>query len=370
MSRPTKAVIDLGRLTHNLKTIRNRVGEGVQVCPAVKADAYGHGAVEVSTRLVRDGADMLAVASIGEAAELREAGIQAPILVLGALLEEEAKEVVRLDVRPIITDLQFAEALGRVAGGSGRVPVHVKIDTGMGRLGFPADEAVATIKTLAAVEGVLIEGLLTHFPSSDERDKSFTHGQIETFKGIISALEEEGIEVPIIHAANSGAIIDVGQSYFNMVRPGIMLYGLMPSKEVLSTIDIKPILKITSRIVHVKRVPAGRPLSYGRTFVTKRESSIGVVPMGYADGYNRLLSNRASVQVAGKPAPVAGRVCMDQFLIDITDIPAAGKGSEVTVYSDDGGDENSVENIAALLGTIPNEVVCAISKRIPRSYIG
>jgi len=370
MPWPTQAVIDLEKVSHNLKVIRGRVGPGVRICPAVKADAYGHGAVEISRRLEAGGADMLAVASIEEAVELREAGIRAPILTLGALLEEEAGDVVKYQLTPIITRLKFAERLSKAAKRSEPVPVHIKIDTGMGRLGFSAGEALEAVKKISGLKNLFIEGLLTHFPSSDETDKSFTYGQINLFRQIIASLKREKIEPPIIHAANSGAIIDVGQSYFNMVRPGIMMYGLTPSRQVTGSIDIKPVLKIISRIVHIRNVPAGTPLSYGRTFVTGRESVIAVIPMGYADGYNRLLSNKASVRVAGQYAPVAGRVCMDQFLIDITAVRRAEVGSEVIIYSDRAADANSVENIAELLNTIPNEVVCAISKRVPRKYAG
>ena len=364
----TEALIDLDRISHNLRVIRERVGQGVRICPAVKADAYGHGAVEVSKQLERDGADMLAVAAVEEGIELREGGIRLPILVLGALLKEQAGDLNKYGLTPIITDVEFAEHLDKAAGGSRPMSVHVKVDTGMGRLGFGETEAPGAVMKIKEMKNIVIEGLMTHFPSSDERDKDFTHAQIKKFTKIIGALKKEGIDIPIIHSANSAAIIDVGESYFNMVRPGIMIYGLMPSKEIVSSIDIKPAMKIISRIVHIRKVGAGKAISYGRTFVTKRESRIGVVAMGYADGYNRLLSNRASVKVKGRYAPVVGRVCMDQFMMDITEIPDVEVGSEVIVYSDNGAEANSVENIAFMLNTIPNEVVCAVSKRVKRKY--
>jgi len=367
MAHSAEAIIDLNKLSFNLKSIRERVGPDVRICAVVKADAYGHGAVEVSRQLEMDGVDMLGVAGVGEAVELRDAGIAHPILIFGALLGEEAERIGKYRLTPIITDIEFAERLDEVS--TRPIPVHVKIDTGMGRLGFSASEAVQAVRRISALENIFIEGLLTHFPSSDESDKAFTCRQIDLFKNIIAALGEKGIEIPIIHAANSGAIIDVGQSYFNMVRPGIMLYGLLPSKELTDSIEIKPVMKIVSRIVHIKKASAGAPLSYGRTFVTKRESVIGVVPMGYADGFNRLLSNRAHVKIKDDYAPIAGRVCMDQFLVDITDIPDVRAGCEVVVYSEDSADVNSVENIAFLLNTIPNEVVCAVSKRVRRKYI-
>jgi len=369
MAGPTKAVVDLEKLSFNLKSIRKRVGSGVRVCPAVKADAYGHGAVEVSRRLERDGADMLAVAHLEEGIELRSAGISLPILLLGAVLKEYVGEIIRWRFRPIITDISIAEELNKAAENSRPLPVHIKVDTGMGRLGFLERDALDAAKRINSLENIILEGALTHFASSDEKDKSFTYGQIERFQNIISAVKNEGINIPIIHSANSAAIIEVEESYFNMVRPGIMLYGLLPSREVSQSTDIKPIMKVVSKIVHIKRFPPGRPLSYGRTFLTERETLAGVVPVGYGDGYNRLLSNRAGVLVAGTSAPVIGRVCMDQILIDITEIPGIMVGAGVVIYSDNRTDANSVENIAEILGTIPNEVVCAISKRVPRKYL-
>jgi len=364
----TEALIDLNRISHNLRVIRQRVGQGVRICPAVKADAYGHGAVEVSKRLERDGADMLAVAAVEEGIELRQGAVKLPILVLGALLKEQAGDLKKYRLTPIITDMEFAKHLNGVAAGMEPMAVHVKIDTGMGRLGFPESEALGAVMKIRALKNIKVEGLMTHFPSSDERDKGFTRGQIQKFKKITENLKKEAMEIPIIHSANSAAVIDLGESYFNMVRPGIMIYGLMPSKEILGSIDIRPAMKIVSRIVHIRKVGAGEAISYGRTFVTKRESLIGVVAMGYADGYNRLLSNRASVKVRGRYAPVVGRVCMDQFMIDLTEIGHVEVGSEVVVYSDNRAEANSVENIAFMLNTIPNEVVCAVSKRVKRRY--
>jgi len=373
VTRPTWAEIDLQVIKENIRAIRRRVGRNVKLIPAVKANAYGHGAVPVSRACLEGGADMLGVACVDEAAELRRAGVSAPLIVLGCCELGAAEEIVRLEAIATCCDLRFAKALSEAAKKLGKTAtVHIKIDTGMGRIGIRPDETVDFVRAILALGNLNVDGVFTHFPSADEQDRSFTENQIAVFKRTVDSicleclLERAKI---CVHASNSAAILAYPQADFDAVRPGIMIYGIYPSKSLPRTISIKECLTLKTRIVFLKKVPPGTPISYGRTYVTTEARLIATLPVGYADGYSRRLSNCGEVVVKGVRVPVVGTVCMDQTMIDVTEVPGVDLGDEVILYG--GGYEClSVSNIAEKIGTIPYEVLCNIGSRVRRIYLG
>lgn len=336
--------------------------------PAVKADGYGHGAVEVSRAAISAGADMLGVASVDEAAELRESGIDSPILVLGCSLADSAHDIVDLGITATVCDLSFAARLADKAAAAGkRTSVHVKVDTGMGRIGVPVEGAIDLVTGLMGLPSLEIDGIFTHFPSADEQDGDFTESQISIFKGLLKVLDKRGITPPIAHSANSGAILDHRRSYFDMVRPGIMFYGLYPSPDSSRSVPLTPALTLKTKIVFLKELPSGKTVSYGRTFTTARTTRVATIAVGYADGYSRAMSNRAQVAIRGVLCPVIGRVCMDQVMVDVTDLPEVELGDDVVLYGG-GHDALAIEAVAEMTETIPHDVCCAIGKRVPRVY--
>jgi alanine racemase len=366
--RPTAALINLLALDHNFQEVRGRAG-GRKVLAVVKAQAYGHGAVAVSRRLVDLGAGMLGVALVEEGRELREAGIHAPVLIMGAVFPGQADEVVRLGLTPAVASLAVARALSQAAQRrQAPVAVHIKIDTGMGRIGLSPEAAPDLIAEVMELEGVRVEGLMTHFADADLRDKQFASVQMDRFEDLITSLEKRGMSVPVRHAANSAAVLDYRRALFTMVRPGVMLYGYNPLEGGAGA-DLRPVLSLVTRIAFLKRTPAGVPISYGRTFITGRESLIATIPIGYADGYSRGLSNRGEAIVHGKRVPVAGRVCMDMTMLDVTDVPGVAEGDEVVLIGSQGAERITADDVAAKTGTISYEVLCGISGRVPRVYI-
>jgi alanine racemase len=366
--RPTVATIDLGALSHNFSEVTRRIG-GRKVLAVVKAQAYGHGAVPVSRRLVELGASMLGVALVEEGRDLRDAGITAPILVMGPVFPEQAEAIVRLHLTPVIFTHVLADALSHAALACDRnVPVHVKIDTGMGRVGIIPEEAAGFIAGILKLKGITIEGLMTHFSDADLRDKQFATVQMDRFESLVRSLEEQGLSVALRHAANSAAVLAYDRALFTMVRPGLMLYGYDPL-ERSSGADLRPVLSLVSRIAFLKKVPAGTPISYGRTFVTERESRIATIPIGYADGYSRALSNKGEAIVRGRRVPVVGRVCMDMTMLDVTDVPQALVGDEVVLIGRQGKERITADDIAAGTGTIAYEVLCGIGGRVPRVVV-
>jgi alanine racemase len=370
MHRPTYAEIDLSAIAENVRTIRKMVGRGVRIMPAVKADGYGHGSVKVSRIALDAGADVLGVASVEEALELRNGGIQAPILILGCSTPDCGAEIVEHDISATICDLSSACDLSAEAQKQGKkARVHVKVDTGMGHIGVPAEKTVEMVSAMNGLPMLDIEGIFTHFPSSDEPDRTFTEGQIKQFKGILSDLDTTGTTPPFAHAANSAAVLDYPSAYFDMVRPGLAIYGWRPSADVSRSVDLKPALTFRTRVIFLKELPQGKTISYGRTFTTSRVTKVATVPVGYADGYDRGLSNRGEVAVNGHRAPVIGRVCMDQTLIDVTDIPGVAVGDDVVLLGG-GYDYLSVERVAEMLGTVPHDIITSIGKRVPRVYVG
>lgn len=351
------AEVDLGAIRHNLIKIKEHVGKKLLV--VIKANAYGHGALKVA-KATCDLADYFAVATIEEAIELREAGINNPILILGYVSPEYFSDLVNYDIEQTLFDYESAALLAKAGG-----KAHIAIDTGMGRIGFvPNDESVDVIKKICALDGIKIEGIFTHFATADEKDKSFSNEQFEKFTSFVKKLEEAGIHIPLKHVANSATIVDMPDMGLDLVRCGIITYGLKPSGDV-GDIDIKSALKLKTHVVYVKKVPKGTTISYGRTYVTDSERVIATIPVGYADGYPRALSNKGRVSINGCYAPIVGRVCMDQFMVDVTDIPDVKVGDTVGLIDE----MIPAEEIARLEGTINYETVCKISDRVPRVYI-
>ena len=366
--RPTTAYIDLNALAHNFQEVRRRA-QGRKVLAVVKAQAYGHGAISVSKHLLGLGADTLGVALLEEGRELREAGIDAPILVMGAVVPDQAEALVALRLTPVV----FTPAMARALSGAARalktqVTVHVKIDTGMGRIGIAPEAAPPFIKELQDLEGIMVQGLMTHFAEADLRDKQFASMQMNRFETLLKELDARGAAIPLRHAANSAALLDYHQALFTMVRPGLMLYGYNPLEEDRGA-GLLPVLSLVSRIAFLKKVPAGVPISYGRTFVTKRESLIATIPIGYADGYSRGLSNKGEALVRGVRASIAGRVCMDMCMLDVTEVPGVCEGDEVVLLGKQGDQRITADELAVKTGTIAYEVLCGISGRVPRVYV-
>lgn len=367
------AEINLDNLTHNLNEIRRMTKNKALVMAVVKADAYGHGAVEISRELVDNGVDRLAVSSLDEAIKLRKGGIGVPIQLLSHTCLQRAGEIVDFDIIQTIFDVKLSEAISYEAlkRRKKHVKVHVKIDTGMGRVGFQAGEqAVQSIKEISCLKGIEIEGMITHFASSDEADISYTEYQLEKFLDTYHRLKKCGIDIPIRHAANSAGIIAYPQTHLEMVRPGIILYGIYPCKSACTgKADLKPVMSLKAKVISSSSFSKGLFISYGRTHKTDRDSRLIVLPVGYADGYNRLLSNKGRILIKGKYVPVAGRICMDHFMADVTDIGGVvDVGEEAILFGKQGGNEISIDEIAKICETISYEILCRIGMRIPRIY--
>ncbi len=364
------AEIDLAALRHNLQQVKKRIGRR-EILAVIKANAYGHGAVPIAQFLVGKGSSavsLLGVAYLEEAVQLRKAGITHPILLMTGCPIDQIPEIVRYQLTPLLFDSDSLIALSRYAARRGkRVNVHIKLDTGMGRLGVPISEALPFIQTAVSHEGIQVEGVLTHFAEADLKDLSFARHQLEALQQIWTALQKAKIKIPYCHLANSAAIMHFSPAHFNLVRPGLMLYGYSPLEEE-SRISLKPILQLRARVIALKKVPAGTSISYGRTFYTQRESLIATVSIGYADGYPRLLSNRGMMIAKGRRVPVVGRVCMDMTMLDVTEVPALRVGDWVTVIGEEGSEAVWADELARLAETIPYEILCGIGERVPRVY--
>ncbi|MGE5606963.1 MAG: alanine racemase [Bacteroidota bacterium] len=368
--RPVWVEIDLNAVRHNLAEIRRLVGPSVEIMAVVKAEAYGHGAVKIAQTALQSGADRLGVALPEEGIALRKAGITAPILVFSPLQTDQAKIMVRYDLTPTICMLEPAVALSRAATAAGKeVPFHVKIDTGMNRIGIPAHEGIVFIKKMKTLPGILFEGIFSHLATADERDKEYARYQMKIFNKVIVDLKTEGLLPPKAHLANSAGIIDLPLAYYNLVRPGIILYGMYPSPEVeIDRIRLQPALSLKTKVVFKKRVPQGSAISYGRKYVTPGETTIVTIPIGYADGWSRRLSGKVEVLISGKRFPIVGAICMDLCMVDVGDEPVE-IGQEVVLIGSQGAENITAEEIGAYLGTINYEVTCMISDRVPRRYL-
>jgi alanine racemase len=359
--------VDLGAISHNVKEIRKITGQNTKICAVVKADAYGHGTVAVARTVLQAGADRLAVAIMSEALELRRAGFRVPILVLGHTPTWQVPLVVDHGITQTIFSMDLAQALSSAAVAAGKtVNVHIKIDTGMGRIGIRPEDAGDFAEAVAALPGIRIEGVFSHFATSDSNDKSYTYEQYNQFMEALQHIEGKGIKIPIRHIANSAAILDLPEMHLDMVRPGIILYGLWPSDEVDHSIELRPAMKFKAQVCFTKDMPVAAPISYGRAYFTDKPSKIATLPVGYADGWSRLLVGKVNVVVRGERAPLVGRVCMDQCMIDVTHIPGVATGDEVLLF---GGADLPVEEVAGYMGTINYEIICMVGKRVPRLYV-
>lgn len=365
------AVIDLDKLAVNVHNIKSVIGKQTKLLAVVKADAYGHGAVESAKTLIDNGVDYLGVATLEEGAELRCADITAPILVLGYVSCNEMKQALEYDMEMTIFDMQTAKKLSAVCKEMNKpAKIHIKIDTGMGRIGFlTRGESIAEIVEINSLPYIEITGIYTHLAESDSSDKSYAKQQFEKFMNFIKKIEAKGVVPPIKHVSNSGAIIDLPEFDLDMVRAGIILYGLKPSGEVNFTrIQLQPVLQWKSYLSFVKTLGKGESIGYGRAFVTKQKTAVGTVPIGYADGFSRSLGNCGKVLVKGQIAPIIGRICMDQFMVDLSGVEAPEMGDEVVLIGNQGGEAISAEEVAALRNTINYEVLCNISRRVKRIY--
>lgn len=367
------AEIDLDAVEGNYRTVASRLSPGCRGMAVVKADAYGHGAVPVARALVRAGADWFGVSNLDEAVQLREAGIDAPILILSYTPPEEAPRLARYDITQAVVGASFADHLEQAAAAAGvTVRVHIKLDTGMSRVGFPCRGGEREIDAVAAscrLPHLQPEGIFTHFASADEQDDGgFTQLQYSRFMEAVGRLERQGIRFTLRHCCNSAAAMRFPEMHMDMVRPGIILYGVAPAPWMEGMLPLQPAMQMKSVLSLVKALPGGIPVSYGRTFATPGDRMVATVPVGYADGYPRCLSNRADMLVAGRRARVIGRVCMDQCMLDVTGAAGLREGMEVTVFGRDGGVWLPVEEFSRLAGTIPYETVCLIGKRVPRVY--
>ena len=364
--RPTWAEIDLAAVSHNARYFKARLSAATRLCAVVKADGYGHGAAAVARAALAAGADHLAVAVVDEALSLREAGFTEPILILGYTPPGAAALVAAQRLTQTIYDLEQAKALAAAAGALGlRAKVHLKIDTGMGRLGVSPAEAGPLAAAVSRLAHLDLEGAFTHFARADEADKTSALKQFTAFEEALQAIKDQGLTVPIRHAANSAAALDLPRTHLDMVRVGIALYGLAPSAECGLDAPLRPAMRFMTRVVYLKDVPAGTPLSYGGTYLTPGPARIATLPVGYADGWTRMLTGKAEVVCQGRRAKVVGRICMDQCLADVSGIDGLEIGAPVLLF---GGPELPAEEVAARLGTINYEVVCLVGRRVPRIY--
>lgn len=361
--RPTWAEINLDSLESNFLQVKGIIGNDVGVVSIVKADAYGHGAVAVGKVLIESGSQILGVATVEEALELRESWIRAPIILLGGIQPEEAESAIKNDLTPSLFSFASAKAVNKYAEKMGRVVrYHLKVDTGMNRLGVDSGEICDFLNQLSSFKNLEMEGVFTHFANAEGESRDSTLNQISIFKAILSLINQAGFYPKYIHSANSAAIQRFRNSHMNLVRPGIMLYG----SGRIGNCDLKPVMNLKTKIIQIKRIPSGTPVSYGGTFVSMRPTIIATLPIGYADGYMRGLSNRAKVSIKGTTAPVIGTVCMDLIMIDVTEVSEVAVGDEVVLFGDDGV---SVEDVARWADTIPYEILSTIGKRVRRVYV-
>ncbi len=367
--RSTRAIIHTENFRNNIRVVREQVGSGRKICAAVKADGYGHGAVRMAEIAVSEGVESFAVATVQEGAELRDAGIENSILLLTLANPSEAEDIVKFDLEPFAGDREYAEMLDMEALRQGKLlHVHLHVDTGMGRVGCRPEDAPGLARYISKLENLKLAGMSTHLACADSGDRGFTETQIRKFKEAVDSVRKAGIDPGIVHASNSAAILEYPEGWIDMVRPGIMLYGYYPGNETPRNVPLKPVMELKTKVVFLKRVPAGQTLSYGATYVTDRETVIATIPVGYGDGYNRLLSSKGTVIIKGKEYRISGRVCMDQCMIDLGSDPDVELYNDVLLFGPDPSGPTA-ETIADQTGTISYEVTCNVNKRVPRIYI-
>ncbi len=365
----TWAEIDLDALAYNVAAVKQHIGRSVEIYAVVKANAYGHGSVQVSRTALEAGATRLAVHRAIEGIELRKAGLETQILLMGYTPPVEAEIVASWRLTPSVTTMDFAQAISSQASALGvSIPVHVKVDSGMSRYGLMPNDVVGFIRALGDLPKISVEGIFTHFSTADSADQTFVRQQLSVFNDVLASLRSIGIEVPVVHAANSAAIMKLPESHFNAVRPGLILYGLYPSSEWPPVFEIRPVLTLKSMVVRVQNTPVGTAVGYGRTFVAKHQMRIALIPIGYGDGYHRILSNKGKVLVRGKYAPILGRVSMDQIVVNVTDIQDVQQDDEVVLIGRQGQAQIRAEILADLAGTINYEVTTSLLPRVTRIY--
>ena len=367
LQHSTVAEIDLDAFRSNILQVRRCVGPHRAVLAVVKANAYGHGLVPISRAALSEAVEGLGVAFVEEGIQLRKAGIRRMILVMAGFLPEETGALLEYNLTPVVSHPTQIESLKRYREKARHpIRIHLKLDTGLGRLGLLEKDVAPFIRQAREVKGIEIQGLMSHFADEGLDDPHLADEQIGRFEKTQIAIEGMGVKTPMTHMANSAAIMGMERAWFNMVRPGIMLYGYPPSAP--AAIPLRPVMTLKTRIINLKRVAAGTPLSYGRTFTTRRDSLIAVLPIGYADGYSRAWSNRGEILIGGRRLPVVGRVCMDMTLVDVTDLPSVGMGDEAVLMGSQGSEALYADELARDLGSIPYEILCAVGQRIPRTY--
>lgn len=374
--RPVWIEVNLDNLAYNMKNIRHKV-DCKEIFAVVKANGYGNGAFEVSTVLLQNGATRLSVACLSEAIELRHEGITCPINVLGITPPTLFEDIIEYYIEPVVCSYIYAMELSKLSMEKGNrlkskpVKIHIAVDTGMGRIGFkPTMESIEEIVKINKLPNIEIEGLFSHFCTADETEKEYSNYQFKQYEWFNNKLSEMGINIPIRNIANSAAIMELPNTHLDGVRPGIIMYGYYPSAQVNKNyLNIRPVMSLKANIVFIKTMEAGAYIGYGRKFKTKRQSIIATLPLGYADGYSRLLSNKSKVIINGQFAPIVGNICMDQCMVDVTDISGVGLEDEVILIGSDGNLKYDADDIASILGTINYEVLCMLSTRIPRVYI-
>ena len=365
------AKIDLDALRYNIEGIKRCKSDQTKLLGVLKADAYGHGAKMIAHELEDLGVEWLGVATVEEGIELRRDGVQLPILVLGYTCEAQYPESLYWKITPTIDSLEMAESFNAAAADADCIAdIHIKIDTGMGRIGFlPNRKSLDDIEKISHLDHIRIQGMFTHFACADMEDKTHVEKQIQTFKDMIAQIRERNIHISLYHCANSASIMEMSQVHMNMVRAGIILYGLYPSHEMKEeNLPLKPVMSIHSHVVHVKELPAGMTIGYGATYVTEKKTKIATIPVGYADGYPRALSNKGCVLIHGKRAPIIGRICMDQFMVDVSDISDVKIDDPVVLIGQDGDEVLSVEEVSELADSFNYEFICDVSRRVPRVY--
>ena len=368
-----KAVVSLDAIAHNFEEMKKNIADGTKIVAVIKADGYGHGA-EAIARLI-EGYEYIwgfAAATAEEAIQLKDAGVKKPVLILGLVFEEYFQELIQKEVRMTVCDYDMAKALSEEAVRQGRqVHIHIGLDTGMSRIGF-ADkpESVEEIKRIAALSNIEIEGMFTHFARADETDKSPAEDQLKRYLAFVELLDKAGVQIPLKHCSNSAGIIRMPEANLNMVRAGITIYGIYPSAEVeRDIVKLLPAMELKSHVAFVKDLPAGTAISYGGTFASETDLRVATIPVGYADGYPRTLSNKGWVLIHGQKAPILGRICMDQFMVDVTHIADVKHGDEVTLIGKDGDECIHIDELGNLSGRFSYEFACDIGKRVPRVYI-
>ena len=370
--RATKAIIHLDNLKHNITQIKQTLAPETKICLPVKADAYGHGAVRTAIAAIRAGVSYLAVASVQEGIELREAGIVAPIISLSLPILEEIDSIIDYKLEPLVIDEEFINELNRVADVQKKtVAVHLKVDTGMSRIGCRPSEAVKLATQIVRAKHLRLQGVATHFAVADsdsESDRAFTKGQLERFSDAVEAIRQTGIHIPLVHAANSGAVQLLPEARFDMVRPGLLAYGYLPVQNAATAIDVKPVMELVTQVVLIKQIRAGTCVSYGRNWTAPQDTYIATLPIGYADGLRRALSPGLKVRIGNEFFPIVGRICMDQCMVDLGAHPWVQRWDEVCIFGPNPQD-NSAQTLADIAGTIPYEITCGIHKRVPRIFV-